>query len=88
VFKFHNTRPLPQARGDIGALPAGVLPFGAHVTSPLPPLPAPITPDSNATIMYTSGTTAHPKGVVSTHRNIMAALNMFAVFGLISGAID
>lgn len=30
--------------------------------------------ESNASIMYTSGSTGHPKGVLSTHRNIINAL--------------
>ncbi len=33
-----------------------------------------IAADDNATIMYTSGSTGHPKGVLSTHRNITHAL--------------
>jgi long-chain acyl-CoA synthetase len=33
-----------------------------------------IQPDDNASIMYTSGSTGHPKGVLSTHRNIVNAL--------------
>ena len=33
-----------------------------------------IDPDANATILYTSGSTAHPKGVLSTHRSIVNAL--------------
>jgi long-chain acyl-CoA synthetase len=37
-----------------------------------------VDPDSDAMILYTSGTTAHPKGVVSTHRAIMQSLFAFA----------
>ncbi len=33
-----------------------------------------IHPDDDATIMYTSGSTGHPKGVLSTHRNIVSAI--------------
>ena len=31
-------------------------------------------PNDDATILYTSGSTGHPKGVVSCHRNVIAAL--------------
>jgi long-chain acyl-CoA synthetase len=36
--------------------------------------PAKVAPEDDATIIYTSGSTGNPKGVVSTHRNILTAL--------------
>lgn len=46
-----------------------------------------IDPDMDATILYTSGTTGHPKGAVSTHRAVISALQSFACRTRVNGML-
>ena len=57
---------------------------GASTEMPTPP----IEPEDSATILYTSGSTAHPKGVLSTHRAIANALLGWECGGTIAMALN
>ncbi|HEX6850146.1 MAG TPA: AMP-binding protein [Candidatus Polarisedimenticolaceae bacterium] len=62
-------RGIEAARAAVPGVPVEGLPVEAD--GPLPP-PHASTPDAPAVILYTSGTTADPKGVVLTHANLVA----------------
>ena len=48
----------------------------------------PIAPDEPAMILYTSGSTGHPRGVISTHRNVMSAIGTWLVIATAIGVLE
>lgn len=46
-----------------------------------------VGPDDHATIMYTSGSTGHPKGALSSHRGILSALYSWMLMGLAAKSV-
>jgi len=81
---FLETMKMPTIlmRGASEKLPANTSSFEDLLTRgrSLPALkPRPVGKDDTAVLMYTSGTTSNPKGVASSHRGILTAINGYRV---------
>ncbi len=72
------------ALDDCGGVGVATTPYEelmqAFVGRPMPAVA--VSPDDYATIMYTSGSTGHPKGALSSHRGILVALYSWMLMGV------
>jgi acyl-CoA synthetase (AMP-forming)/AMP-acid ligase II len=67
-----------MAAGEGSPLPAGAASFEEIASGPPIDGPIAVGPDGPAVIAYTSGTTADPKGVIHTHRSLVAEIRQLA----------
>ncbi len=82
VIAVRATKPLAAGVRAYEEVMAHAAPVGAG------PPERHVGPDDDAIMLYTSGSTGHPKGAVSTHRNIMSALlswELDAQAGMLAG---
>jgi long-chain acyl-CoA synthetase len=80
--------PILVTRSDtLVPVPPGVVRWSDVVVRGNAMPPVEVDPESDATILYTSGTTGFPKGAVSSHRAICQALMAFACNGSLQGVV-
>ena len=75
------------ARAD-GDLPEGVARLEDALEDGAAMPDVEIAPDDNFSILYTSGTTGHPKGALSSHRAVLSALLSFAARGAVQEVME
>jgi long-chain acyl-CoA synthetase len=72
-------------------LPRGIVAMESVLDRPIQVPDVQVAPDDPTTILYTSGTTSHPKGVLGTHRNIctnVLSMEFVTARGMMRAGLD